>query len=251
MESYALPDEVWAAGLVFVRVGAILMLLPGIGEAAVPPRIRLALAFVVALALTPVVSSTLPPLPFTVGQMAAWVIREALIGLTIGSLIRLLIASLSVAGEIVSLQTTLSLSQTTNPLQAQPGSSIASFLTLLAIVLVFATNTHHLFIGAISESYRLFEPTEPVPLNDAAVLAARTIGQAFGLGVQLAAPVIVFSLVFNAATGLVGRVMPQFQVFFVATPLGVLLGLSIFALSLGGIGMVFLERYRAFLETLN
>jgi flagellar biosynthetic protein FliR len=234
-----------------VRVGAIVMLLPGIGEAAVPPRIRLSFAFLLSLALTPVVTSTLPPLPFTVGQMGAWVIREALIGLTIGALIRLLLSTLAVAGEVISLQTTLSMSQTTNPMQAQPGTTIATFLTLLGVVLVFASNTHHLFIGAIAESYRLFEPTEPVPLADSAVLATRTVGQAFALGLQLAAPVVVFSLVFNAATGLVGRIMPQFQVFFVATPLNVLLGLSVFALSLGGIGLVFVERYRAFLETLN
>ena len=61
---------------------------------------------------------------------------------------------------------------------------------------------------------------------------------------QLAAPIIVFSLVFNIATGLVGRVMPQFQVFFVATPLSVMLGMSILAISIGLIGMVWVSRYR-------
>ena len=61
---------------------------------------------------------------------------------------------------------------------------------------------------------------------------------------QLAAPVIVFALVFNMASGLVARVMPAFQIFFVASPLSVILGLSIFALSLGVIGTVFIDRYR-------
>ena len=59
---------------------------------------------------------------------------------------------------------------------------------------------------------------------------------------------MVFSLVFNIATGLVGRVMPQFQVFFVATPLIVMLGLSVFALSLGIIGMVWIDHYRQLLN---
>ena len=70
------------------------------------------------------------------------------------------------------------------------------------------------------------------------------MGRSFGLGLQLAAPVVVFSLIFNIATGLVGRVMPQFQVFFVATPLMLLMSLSVFALSLGVIGMVWVDRYR-------
>jgi flagellar biosynthetic protein FliR len=56
--------------------------------------------------------------------------------------------------------------------------------------------------------------------------------------------VVAFSVIFNVATGLVGRVMPQFQIFFVASPLMVLLALSIFALSLGVIGMVWIDHYR-------
>jgi len=76
----------------------------------------------------------------------------------------------------------------------------------------------------------------------------QTVSKSFALGIQLAAPVIAFSLVFNVATGLVGRVMPQFQIFFVATPLMVLLGLSIFALSLGVIGMVWVDRYHELLR---
>jgi flagellar biosynthetic protein FliR len=68
------------------------------------------------------------------------------------------------------------------------------------------------------------------------------------LGLQLAAPVVGISGVFNVATGLVGRVMPKFQIFFVAAPLNILLGLSIFALSLGVIGMVFIDRFRELLR---
>ncbi|NEX94585.1 flagellar biosynthetic protein FliR [Caulobacter sp. 17J65-9] len=248
MESYAAADEVWAAGLVFVRVAAIVMLLPGLGEAMVPPRVRLSFALLLTLALTPIVSTSLPALPGTVGGMGGFVLRETLIGLMIGGLLRILMMSLAVAGELVSLQTGLSFAQTANPLQAQPGTTVAAFLALLGLTLIFATNTHHLFIGAIADSYKLFAPVKGVPVADAATLAARTVSQAFALGVQLAAPVIVFSLLFNLATGLVGRVMPQFQIFFAATPLGVLLGLSVFALSLGVIGMVWIEAYREFTD---
>jgi flagellar biosynthetic protein FliR len=73
------------------------------------------------------------------------------------------------------------------------------------------------------------------------------VSKSFALGLQLAAPVVVFSIVFNIATGLVGRVMPQFQIFFVATPLSLLLGLSIFALSLGAIGVVWTQSYETFI----
>ncbi|MFN9712082.1 MAG: flagellar biosynthetic protein FliR, partial [Alphaproteobacteria bacterium] len=126
---------------------------------------------------------------------------------------------------------------------AQPSTTLGTFLGLIGIVLIFATDLHHMFVGAIVGSFEIFPFTRDVPVADAGQLAIQTLGRSFALGLQLAAPVVVFSLIFNIATGLVGRVMPQFQVFFVATPLIVLLGLSIFALSLGVIGIVWIDRY--------
>jgi flagellar biosynthetic protein FliR len=247
MEHYALPAEVYGAGLVFARVGALVMLMPGVGETAVPPRVRMAFAFLLALALYPVVRAALPPIPSTVGGLASQVIIEVLIGLGIGSLLRLFLSALTVAGEIISIQTTLAFAQTANPLQAQPTPTLGTFLTLIGVTLIFATDLHQLFIAAIAKSYALFSPGKPPPMGDFVTLAVRTTGSTFSLGVQLAAPVIVFSLIFNIAAGLVGRAMPQFQIFFVATPLTVLLGLSVFALGLGVFGLVWVDRFRDFL----
>jgi flagellar biosynthetic protein FliR len=101
-----------------------------------------------------------------------------------------------------------------------------------------------MFLGAIVRSYTIFPFTRALQVADANALAIQTVSRSFALGLQLAAPVVAFSLIFNIATGLVGRVMPQFQIFFVASPLMVLSGLSIFALSLGVIGVVWVDRYR-------
>jgi len=244
MEPYAAVDQVWAGGLIFARVGALLMMIPGIGESDVPPRIRLSLALVISLALAPVVVGYLPGLPATMGGVAGWVIREVVTGLMIGALLRMMMSALATAGEIVSLQTTLAFSQTANPMQAQPGSTLSAFLTLLGVTLIFATDTHHLFIAGLAGSYEVIPPVSPLLLNDFAAMAVRTVGDSFMLGVQLSAPVLVFSMIFNLSSGLVGRVMPQFQIFFVTAPLSIILGLSVFALSLGVVGTVFIERFR-------
>ncbi|HEY9235843.1 MULTISPECIES: flagellar biosynthetic protein FliR [Phenylobacterium] len=243
MESYAAASQVYAAGLIFARVGAIVMLLPGIGDNSVPPRIRLSFAFLMALMLMPLVAKGMP-VPGTVSGVATGVIREVLIGLMIGGILRVFLSALSTAGEIISIQTTLSFAQTAAPGQAAPSTSLGTFLGLIGITLIMTTDLHHMFITAIARSYSLFPFTRDVPIADSAQLAAQTVAGAFRLGLQLAAPVVVFTVIFNVAAGLVGRVMPQFQVFFVVTPLVVLLGLSIFALSLGVIGMVWLNRYR-------
>ena len=251
MESYALPVQVYGAGLIFARVGAMVLMLPGVGETSVPARIRLGFALLLTLVLYPVVRSGLPAVPASLGVLAGAVIVESLIGLAIGALIRLFLGALAVTGEIVSLQTTLSFSQTTNPLGAQPSTSVSTFLSVLGVTLVFATDLHQLFIAAIAKSYSLFPPAGRPPVADFAALAIRTVGDTFALGVQMAAPVLVFSLVFYIGAGLIGRTMPQFQVFFVATPLAVLLGLSIFALGLGVLGLVWVDRFRDFLVRLS
>ncbi len=251
MEPYALPAQIHAAGLVFLRVGAVVMLLPGLGEAVVPPRIRLAFALLLSMCLAQIALPTLPPMPATVGDLAGQVIKELMIGLVLGALMKVTLSALQVAGEVISMQTTLAFSQTANPMEAQPSSSVGSFLSLMGITLIFATNLHHMFIGAIARSYTLFAPAKHVLVQDAVTVAVSETGAAFGLGVQLAGPVIVFSLVFNIASGLVGRVMPQFQIFFAATPLSLIFGLSLFALSLGAGALTWLDRYQDVLRVFN
>lgn len=244
MEPYATTAQVYVGGLIFARIAAMVMLLPAIGESPVPPRVRLAFALAMSMMLYPVVGQGVAAAPATMGVLGGLLIKEILIGLMIGAILRMFLSSLGAAGEILSLSTTLSFSQTAAPGQAQPTTSLATFLGILGVVLIMTTDLHHLFISAMVRSYTLFPVAKAAPVNDATQLAIRTVSNSFALGLQLAAPVVVFSLIFNIATGLVGRVMPQFQIFFVATPLMVLLGLSIFALSLGVIGMVWVDHYR-------
>jgi flagellar biosynthesis protein FliR len=244
MESYAAAAQVYAGGLIFARIGALVMVVPGLGETSVPPRIRLAFAFLMTLMLMPVVAPSLP-VPSSVSGIAGAVFKEVLIGLMIGAILRLFFTALATAGEVVSLQTTLSFAQTAAPGQAAPQTTLATFLSVVGVTLIMTTDLHHMFLAGMVRSYTLFPFERAVPVADSAALAVRTAADSFRLGLQLAAPVVVFAIVFNVATGLVGRVMPQFQVFWVASPLIVLLGLSIFALSLGVIGMVWVDGYRA------
>ena len=248
MSSYALPLEIYHAALIFLRVGAVVMLLPAISDTAVPVTVRLCFALMLSMCMGAIAGPLLPPMPQTVGEMTGQVFKELFVGLGLGVLINVMMNALAVAGEIMAIQTTLAFSQTANPNEAQPGATLASFLSVTAMALIFATNLDHMFIGAIAHSYQLFPPTKPPAVNDAALVLIRAMSAAFALGIQLAAPVTVFSLVFNVATGLIGRVIPQFQIFFAATPMTVLLGLSVFMMSLGMITMVWLQRYEAYLN---
>ncbi len=239
--------QLWVVGLIFIRLASIVMLIPGLGDPAVPPRLRLCFALLLAMMITPIVGPYIPPMPPTIGALTGIVLHETIIGLMLGSLMRVLLFTLVTTGEILSLQTTLSFAQTANPTEAQSSTSLGAFLAIFGLVMIWVTNTHHLFIRAMVDSYQIFSPTKNVMIGDAGTLMVKTLGESLVLALQLSAPVIVFALVFNIATGFVGRMMPNFPVFFAATPLSVLFGLALLALSLGSIGMVFIDHYQQFL----
>src|SRR5690606_35281235 len=108
----------------------------------------------------------------------------------------------------------------------------ASFLSFLGITLIFATDLHHVALAAIYESYQVFSLAEPLMIEDAMQLAVRTVSGAFTVGVQMAAPFIVFGLVFNLGAGLLARLMPQLQVYFILMPANIIVGLLLFAILL-------------------
>src|SRR6202030_4197665 len=114
-----------------------------------------------------------------------------------------------------------------DPTQGQQGVIIGNFLTMTGVMLVFATDLHYLAIAALDDSYVLFAPGA-VPLGgDMAAHITASAAAAFRIGVQLAAPFLVFGLLFNVGLGILSRLMPQMQVFFVGIPLSILAGFLI------------------------
>jgi flagellar biosynthetic protein FliR len=245
VEPYASVQQVYAGAIVFTRLAAMVMTMPAVGDQAVPVTIRLSFALLLTLTLTPVVMPVLPVPPAELAEMALQVVREVFIGLMMGLVMRIFMASLSVAGEIISIQSTLSFAQTSAPGLVEPSTTVGTFIGLIGLILIFTTNLHHLFLGAMV----IFPFGVSASVNDSGQLAIRTLSEAFRLGVQLSAPVLVLGLVFNVALGLAARIMPQFQVFFVASPLMVLLTLALLALSLGLIGMVWVNGYGGLLKS--
>ncbi len=185
MEHYATAQQVFVGGLVFARVASMVMTMPGLGDQPAPATARAAFAFLLALVLAPVVAPSLPQTPPDISGLIADLLREILIGLMLGAILRIFLGALAIAGEVISIETTLSFAQTANPTEAQSSSTLATFLSLLGVVLIMTTDLHHLFLAAIARSYTLFPYGRPLPLQDGARMAIRTVGGAFAMGIQL------------------------------------------------------------------
>lgn len=227
------PDTAFLFFLIFARVGTILMLLPAIGEQSVPARMRLSFAVVFTLVLFPLITPMLPGIPGNLAGLMAALGHELAVGLILGGLLRLLLSATQVAGAVIAYQMGLSMAQTTDPTQGGvQGAIVGNFLSFLGITLIFATDLHHMLLAGVYDSYTVFPPDAPLMLGDAAQMAIEVIAGAFRVGVQMAAPLLVFGLVFYLGLGVMGRLMPQIQVFFMAMPANIIVGLLLFALLL-------------------
>ena len=236
--------------LVFARVGAMVMLLPGFGESNIPTRIKLAIALLLTLIILPLHRAAYHVDLTSMAALGVLMVHEIVIGIVLGATARVTLSALAVAGSVIAQQLGLGFVTAVDPTQGQQGLLIGNFLTILGLTLLFATDTHHLVIAALNDSYAIFAPGELMPSGDIASLATRAFAAAFRIGAQLAAPFLVFGLVFNMGLGVLARLMPQMQVYFVGVPLAILAGFLIFAAVLTTMMGTFLDYFIAIMHEL-
>lgn len=245
-----LPALATAFLLVFARIGTMVMLLPGLGERSVPTRMRLAIALALAVVILPLHRSAYAIDLRSIEPVLAMLGTELLIGAMLGLTARLTLSALQVTGSIVAQQLGLGFITAIDPSQGQQGALFGNFLTLLAVALVFAGDLHHLAIAALGDSYALFRPGDSPFSGDIANLFTKLVAGAFRIGVQLSAPFLVFGLLFNVGLGVLSRLMPQMQVFFVAMPLSIIGGLLMLVAVLGAMMTTFLGYFDGTLREL-
>ena len=145
----------------------------------------------------------------------------------------------------------LAFAMTVDPAMGGQQAAIGNFLTLLGLTLIFAFDLHHLAIAAIRDSYAFLPPTGIPGTGDAAALAIKAVGRGFALAVQLAAPFIAFGILFNLGLGVLSRLMPQLQVFFLAMPATILIGMPVLLAVVGTMMGVFVSALGDFMRELG
>ncbi|WP_350334832.1 flagellar biosynthetic protein FliR [Coralliovum pocilloporae] len=236
-----LPQIAFVFMLIFARVGTMVMLMPGVGEQTVSINIRLAFAIVTVLVLYPLVGPYYTAFPSSVVGILPILVGEVVIGLFIGLSIRLVLAAVQLAGTIIAFQIGISFAQSFNATLGIQGTVLDGFMTLLAIVMIFKVDLHHLLIAGFHDSFMLFPPGQGLPSGDLLMMAIQAISESFRIGTQISAPFIVFGLLFYLGVGLLQKLMPQAQIFFVAMPANIGFGLMLFIFLLAGMMMWYLE----------
>ena len=217
-----LITQLFAFLLIFTRIGTGIMTLPGFGEAYVPSRFRLYLAAAISILLVPIFGDRMPPVPGSPVTLTVLILAEVLVGLFIGTISRVLISAVHIAGNIIANQSSLSMATVFDPSQGGQSTVIGNMLTLMSVTLFFVLDLHHLMLNGLADSYTLFIPGQFPVIEDMSDHMMRMMDKSFAIALQMSAPQIIFTVSFYLASGIMSRLVPVLPVFFVLMPLQML-----------------------------
>lgn len=219
----------WVGFAAFIRIGAIMAVLPAFGDQPVPTRVRLALALMFTLIVAPAIAPQIGPIPDSLLGAAALLGPEALTGLFFGMFLRFFILALQIAGSIAAQATSLSqIFGGTAGVDPQP--AIGHVLVVGGTALAAMLGLHVQAAAYMLHSYTMVPFAVAMDPGQVAMLGIGEVTRTFTLGFTLAAPFLVASLIYNVVLGVINRAMPQLMVSFVGAP----------ALTAGGLFLFFL-----------
>ncbi len=225
-------DQIQLFLFILVRVGAILFTIPFLDARNVPVMIKASLAVAVSLLLLPQLNPTpLPivdkPLAFLLGLAS-----EVSIGLIIGLSVKLLFAGIQLAGQMAGFQMGFAIANVVDPASSLQIPVLSQFLNMFALMIFLSLNSHYYFIRALMDGFELI-PFWGAHFNDGLFqLIMSLTANCFLIAVKIGAPVMAALLLTSVALGLIARTVPQMQIFIVAMPLKIILGLVFLMISL-------------------
>ncbi|MFK8039844.1 MAG: flagellar biosynthetic protein FliR [Rickettsiaceae bacterium] len=211
-------DIVFQFLLVFSRIAAAIAFFPAISNKYIFVRTRLAIAFTISLVCFPVLKEYLPSQSTQFANNFAVIMVEILIGIIISIGAKIYFLALNILGQIIAMQSGLGAAMFFDPNQNSQTAIFATFFSIIISAAIIITDTHHVLFYAIIESYQKFPPGKLLDIADMTQYIIYLVHNAMLLAFRLVSPFLVVSMMTLTAAGILSRLMPNFQVFFVLTP---------------------------------
>lgn len=227
--------------MTFVRLSGIFATAPFFNDKAVSKSHRLALALCLAIAIAPVVSTYIPAIPGSVGLLFIIVAGEFLIGLLLGYSAKLFMLAFNIAGDFMAAMMGLQAASQLDPRSGGNTTSLSTFLSLIALASFLALDLHLYILKAFIESYDIIGFNKALDLGEVSFALIATISKITILGIKLAAPIVATNFIVNCSLGILNRLVPQIQVFFISMPLTMLVGIFILVLTIASMLILFTE----------
>jgi flagellar biosynthetic protein FliR len=243
-------DHAFGLVLILARIGATLALMPGLGETTIPAVIKAGMVLTLTILLLPIIEPTLPPRPESEIALGLMVLTELANGLWFGWLARILTTSLPLAGQYISDFAGLA-----NVLQPSPDlgpqtTAISRLYDVAVPMLILSTGLYRLLLSSLVRFYQLIPPGSLAWIPDTAETTVAMVAASFNLALRLAAPFILASISWHVGIGLIARLVPRLQIFFVAMPGQIGLGLLLLASVAAPVIGAWMEAMRAGLSAL-
>jgi flagellar biosynthetic protein FliR len=230
-----LPAWSFAFMLVLARFGPAMALLPGLGEVTVPAVVRIGLALGVTILLLPGIFPLMPPMPDAGMTAGGMVIAEVITGLWLGWLARLLCLALPTAAQFIAYLLGISTVLQPDAELGPQSTALAALFGIAAPLAILVSGLYVLPLTALAGSYRLIPAGTLLPAAAGTATAVAAVGQTFALALRLASPFVLAAIVWHVAIGLVARLVPRLQIYFVSMPGQIVGGLVLLAVLFGTI----------------
>jgi flagellar biosynthesis protein FliR len=218
--------------VVLARVGGLITFAPFWSHKAATTKIRVMLAFVLAIALTPVVSTKIAMPPSQLSAFFLVLAGELAIGMVLGFVGKLVFSGFELAAHFLGSQIGFSLAGTIDPSTQAQTAAFGTIAQMLALMVLFGADGHHWFLAATVKSFSTTAPGTFTFSAELLDIILRISADSLVVGVALAAPAIIVLLSVEFALEFFGRTAPQFQVFILGFPLKIAVGLWVVGASL-------------------
>lgn len=255
---YGFPEgQIIAMALVFLRLIAFVVAWPVFGSASVPVSVKVLLALILAITLTPTLRFQNADMIGFREELIFISVRELLIGLSLGFLMRMFFFAVSVSGEIISVSIGLASAQLYNPAMGATSNVVEQFQLMLATLFFLALNGHHVFLTGVAQSFEMV-PVASMGFNvEAFSNVAAAAQDVMLMGLKMAAPILIAIFLANVAMGVIGRAVPQINVLVTSMPVTTLIGLGVlfigmplFIVEMDGLMVVMADRLFQFMKVL-
>ena len=216
----SLADSVLVTFIVFCRIGACLMLVPGYSSVNVPAQVRLFIALVTTFALAPILIGVLRPLTDNAAPLtlALLICSELLIGSVIGLGGRVFFLALQTMATMIANAIGLSSIPGTPMADTDPAPAVVPLIMVSVTTLFFMTDQHWQVLRGLMNSYDVWQPGSRIGASMALDQLVARLSQAFVLTLRITSPFIVYSVIVNLAVGLLNKLTPAVPVFFISVP---------------------------------
>lgn len=221
--------------IIFCRILGIMFVMPILSQQEIPAQVRVILSLGLCFLLTPIIFSK--PIPPETSHISLFFlgIKEFAIGFSIGMVAKFVLIILDIAGTFIANNLGLSNAVLFNPALETTTSLPAIFLTLAGTTSLLVLDLHHLVIEGITHSYKLMPVFETIPIHDIGQALSNSLNQTLTVSLQISFPFIIVSIIIQLALGLLNRLVPTVQVFFIGMPLQIISGLIILLMAMSTI----------------